>query len=129
MYTPKTNSYRCKPADLDLHVTWQADLNKRMPSGSEYFVEIGHNGNGDIEAATDTAAGETYCNPASGINYADQPDGNPEYMKPPGTGRNIWPSTPTSYTWSLDCAELDPLQNWFAVASNRDAFAHLSHTL
>lgn len=128
LYRPQGQNYRAKPDDMDMHVTWQADLNKRMPKGSEYFVEIGHNGNGDIEAATDTTSGETVCKPASGIEYPDQKDGNPEYTKPPGTGANIWPATPEKYTWSLQCAELDELQNWFAETDNRDAFAHLSHT-
>lgn len=129
IYYPGGQTYRCKPADLTLHVTWQTDLNKRMPAGSEYFVEIGHNGNGDIEQATGTTEGDRACSPASAIDYADQMDGNPEYAKPPGTGTSVWPATPTKYTWSLDCAKLDELQNWFAVESNRDAFAHISHTL
>jgi hypothetical protein len=129
IYYPSGPTYRCKPDDLDMHVTWQADLNRRMPAGSEYFIEIGHNGNGDIEAATDTTAGERECSPATGIDYPEQIDGNPEYMKEPGTGTDIWPATPTKYTWSLECAELDDLQNWFADEDNRDAFAHISHTL
>ncbi|KAF1914211.1 hypothetical protein BDU57DRAFT_286325 [Ampelomyces quisqualis] len=128
MYRPQGRNYRCKPEDLDWHVTWQANLNTKLPKGSEFFIEIGHNGNGDIEAAANTAVGETTCSPASGIEYADQPDGSPEYKKPPGTGVDIWPSTPAKYTWSLACAEIDGLQNWFANEVNRDAFAHISHT-
>jgi hypothetical protein len=129
MYRPSGQNYRCKPEDLDMHVDWQQQINSIMPAGSEYFIEIGHNGNGDIEAATDTSEGEEVCNPNMGIDYPDQKDGNPEYTKPPGTGTNIWPNTPTEYTWSLECAELDELQNWFADTSNRDHFAHISHTL
>jgi hypothetical protein len=129
MYRPQGQNYRCKPEDLDLHVTYQANLNARMPKGSEFFIEIGHNGNGDIEASTNTVEGESACNPNTGIEYADQKDGNPEYMKPPGTGKNIWPNTPAQYTWSLECAQLDELENWFADESNRDSFAHISHTL
>ncbi|KAH9880683.1 hypothetical protein IAQ61_000977 [Plenodomus lingam] len=128
LYRPQGQSYRCKPEDLSFHVKWQAELNAKMPQGSEYFLEIGHNGNGDIEAAVETTAGDSACRPSSGIEYADQPDGNPEYTKPPGTGTNIWPATPTKYSWSLECAKLDALQNWFAVEQQRDAFAHLSHT-
>jgi hypothetical protein len=129
MYRPQGQNYRAKPADLDVHVSWQKTLNSNLPTGSEFFIEIGHNGNGDIEAAANTVEGETTCSPDTGIEYADQQDGSPEYMKPPGTGTNIWPATPTQYSWSLECAELDNLQNWFAVESNRDAFAHISHTL
>lgn len=129
LYRPQGQSYRCKPDDLTVHVGWQAQLNAKLPAGSEYFVEIGHNGNGDIEAATDTTEGWEICDPNSGIQYPDQIDGNPEYAKPPGTGTNIWPPTPTEYTWSLECAQIDPLQNWFAEAANRDVFGHISHTL
>lgn len=128
LYRPQGQSYRCKPDDLYVHVDWQVDINKRMPTGSEYFIEIGHNGNGDIEAATDTTDGARVCSPTSGIEYPDQLDGNPEYTKPPGTGTDIWPATPEKYTWSLECAEVDELQNWFAEEDNRDAFAHISHT-
>ena len=129
MYRPAGVNYRAKPDDLSLHVTWQANLNAKMPAGSEFFIEIGHNGNGDIEASTDTSEGERVCSPTSAIEYADQKDGDPEFQKPPGTGTNIWPSTPSQYTWSLECAEIDELQNWFADEEQRDAFAHISHTL
>jgi hypothetical protein len=129
LYRPAGQTYRCKPDDLSMHVDWQADFNSRLPAGSEYFIEIGHNGNGDIEAATDTSDGERLCTPDSGIEYPDQTDGPPDYTKPPGTGSDIWPKTPKQYTWSEDCAATDELQNWFADAENRDAFAHISHTL
>lgn len=129
LYTPSGQSYRCKPDDLTDHVTWQATLNSKMPKGSEYFLEIGHNGNGAIEAATDTTQGARVCSPTTGIEYPDQIDGNPDYTKQPGTGKDIWPATPAQYTWSLECNQVDELQNWFAVTSNRDAFAHISHTL
>ncbi|KAL6708800.1 hypothetical protein ACN47E_002207 [Coniothyrium glycines] len=129
MYRPAGQEYRAKPDDLSVHVDWQAKLNAKLPAGSEFFIEIGHNGNGDIEAATDTAEGASICSPSNAIEYSDQPDGGPlEYVKPPGTGKNIWPATPAQYTWSLECAALDALQNWFADEDNRDAFAHISHT-
>jgi hypothetical protein len=129
MYRPVGQNYRAKPDDLEQHVSYQAALNARMPKGSDYFIEIGHNGNGDIETATDTQRGETTCSPNTAIEYPDQPDGSPEYTHPPGTGANIWPSTPAKYAWSLECAQLDDLENWFADTDNRDAFAHISHTL
>jgi hypothetical protein len=130
MYRPAGQNYRAKPDDLSMHVSWQADLNSRMPDGSEFFIEIGHNGNGDIEAATDTTKGESACRPTQAIEYPDQPDGwYLEYMKPPGTGPDIWPATPSAYAWSQDCAEIDELAIWFAVKDQRDAFAHISHTL
>lgn len=129
MYRPEGKIYRATPADLTTHVSWQANLNSRMPAGSEFFIEIGHNGNGDIEASAYTNQGQTLCTPPQAIEYPEQPNGSPEYTKPPGTGTNIWPATPAQYSWSLQCAQIDPLENWFAVASQRDAFAHVSHTL
>lgn len=129
MYRPTGKNYRATPDDLSVHVTWQAELNAKLPSGSEFFIEIGHNGNGDIEASAYTDEGETICNPDTAIEYAEQPEGSPEFKKPPGTGTNIWPATPSQYSWSLECAQIDDLQNWFAVESQRDAFAHISHTL
>ncbi|KAF1851495.1 uncharacterized protein K460DRAFT_391756 [Cucurbitaria berberidis CBS 394.84] len=128
MYRPQGQNYRAKPDDLSLHVDWQTTLNAKMPKGSEFFIEIGHNGNGDIEASTDTTEGASICTPNTGIEYAEQKDGSPEYMKPPGTGTDIWPATPTKYSWSLECVEIDELQNWFTEEENRDAFAHVSHT-
>ncbi|KAH9863828.1 hypothetical protein J1614_009760 [Plenodomus biglobosus] len=78
MYRPQGQNYRAKPDDLSFHVDWQATLNSKMPRGSEFFIEIGHNGNGDIEAATDTTEGERTCSPSTAIEYADQPDGSPD---------------------------------------------------
>lgn len=129
MYRPEGNTYRTIPADMDLHVSWQTNLNARLPKGSEFFLEMGHNGNGDIEHAVNTAQGPTACNPNEPIQHTDQPFVDPNFKKPTGTGATIWPATPSKYGWSLACAKLDPLQNWFAVAKNRDAFAHVSHTL
>lgn len=88
-------------------------------------MELGHNGNGDIEAATDTSS---VCKPDTAIEYADQIDTALEFQKPLGTGTDIWPKTPTSYNWSLTCAQQDSLASWFMVTANRDAFAHVSHT-
>jgi hypothetical protein len=129
MYRPAGQVYRAKPDDLSMHVTWQSNLNARMPAGSEFFIEIGHNGNGDIEASAYTDQGESLCNPPYPIEHREQEDAPPEWSKPPGTGIDIWPATPSQYTWSLQCAKIDELLNWFAVAEQRDAFAHISHTL
>lgn len=68
MYYPtQGDSFRLRPADLEHFITWTADINSRMPAGSDYFVELGHNGNGDIIAATNTTQGETLCNPDDAI--------------------------------------------------------------
>lgn len=68
------------------------------------------------------------CSPNSAIEYDEQIDTPLEFQKPLGTGTNIWPSTPATYAWSLACTKLDALQNWWTTPSNRDAFAHVTHT-
>ncbi|KAF1812157.1 hypothetical protein P152DRAFT_397320 [Eremomyces bilateralis CBS 781.70] len=128
LYRPVGGLFRLRAGDIANHVTWQTQLNNKLPAGSKYFMEIGHNGNGDIEAAVNTPAGGSMCNPPDAIEYDSPPDTPLEFQKPLGTGTNIWPTTPTTYPWSLTCARLDTLENWFQIASNRDAFAHMSHT-
>lgn len=49
IYSPANTTYQITPADLAQHVTWSADINSRMPEGSDWFIEVGHNGNGNIE--------------------------------------------------------------------------------
>jgi len=123
-----TSIFRIRTSDLDAHATWQANLNTRLPAGSSFAIELAHNGNGNIEAAVaaDTAG---ICIPDSSINLLDYPPSTPlEFVKPIGTGTNLWPSTPLTYGWSLACTKLDPIGNWFQVATNRDQFFHLSHT-
>jgi hypothetical protein len=126
LYQPAGATFRARPADLAAHVTWQTGLNARLPAGSQYFTEIAHNGNGDIEQSVSIST--TSCNPATAIEYPDQIDTALEFQKPLGSGTNIWPGTPTTYTWSLACAVKDPLLTWFRTAANRNAFAHISHT-
>lgn len=126
VYSPQGNSFRLRPADLQAHVTWMKNINGRMPAGSNYFVELGHNGNGDIIEAV--AVENTICTPDDAIWYDFPPDTPMEYQKPLGTGVDKWPTTPASYSWSLACAKRDKLATWFMTAANRDAFAHVSHT-
>lgn len=127
IYQPAGNQYRVVPADLATHVTWQSAINSRLPAGSAYKVEIGHNGNGDIENAV--SINPSACNPQTAIEYDEQLDTALEFQKPLGTGTNIWPTTPTTYGWSLACAKTDPLANWFTVAANRNAFNHIRYVL
>jgi hypothetical protein len=46
---PQGSTFRIRPADLQHHVAWMKDINSRLPRGSNYVIEVGHNGNGDIE--------------------------------------------------------------------------------
>jgi hypothetical protein len=130
LYIPDGGRFRARPSDMAAHVAWQADLNSRLPAGSSFTVEIGHNGNGDIEWAVnnETVTGVSHCNPDSEIQYDAPADPPLEFQKPLGTGTDLWPTTPSNYTWSYECAAEDTLMDWFMVAENRDAFWHISHT-
>ncbi|KAJ4393753.1 hypothetical protein N0V93_002968 [Gnomoniopsis smithogilvyi] len=126
MYYPNTSTFRIRPSDLDTLSTWQTNINTRLPSGSSYFVEIGHNGNGDIINATDQDAGQTLCNPAAAVDYDSPPDTALEFMKPLGTGTDLWGSQWVTYNWTLACGQLDPVAEWFY--KNPNIFAAVSHT-
>lgn len=86
LYEPNGTTFRARPGDLAAHVTWQANINSRLPPGSSYVMEIGHNGNGDIEAAVDYNDNNNLndCNPDTGIEYPDQIDTPLEFQKPLG---------------------------------------------
>lgn len=126
IYYPSGNTFRIRVSDLETLAAWQTDINSRLPAGSNYFVEIGHNGNGDIDNATDSTAGETTCTPAYAVDYTSPPDTALEFQKPLGTGTDLWPAEFVNYTWSLACAELDPVASWFN--QNPNIFAAVSHT-
>src|ERR1700709_526772 len=49
IYSPNGTKYQVTSDDLDEHVDWMKDINTRLTTGSKYFLEIGHNGNGNIE--------------------------------------------------------------------------------
>ncbi|QDS77798.1 hypothetical protein FKW77_005623 [Venturia effusa] len=128
LYSPAGAEFRIRPADLDAHVSWTANLNTRLPPGSSYYLEIGHNGNGDIMAAINTTEGSTNCNPDTAIYFEIAPRTELEYKKPLGTGTDLWPASPVAYSWTLTCASNDDVARWFTVPANRDAMAHVSHT-
>ena len=48
IYHPVGPPHQITTTDLNVHRTWQAGLNTRLPSGSNYFLEFAHNGNGNI---------------------------------------------------------------------------------
>jgi hypothetical protein len=131
IYYPQGKTYRVVPADLSPHIAWTTSVNSRLPAGSKYFVEIGHNGNGDIINSTNIGynLASDPCVPVDAVYY-DSPIESPdlEYMKPVGSGINMWPQSFAQYQWSLACCKLDKLATWFMTAANRDAFAHVSHT-
>lgn len=126
MYLPANTTFRIRTTDLDTHKTWQSAINGRLPSGSNYVIELGHNGNGDIETATDLASSANICKPDYAVEYDSPPDTPLEFQKPLGTGTDLWPPEFTNYTWSLSCAKLDKVASWFA--NNVNTFAAVSHT-
>jgi hypothetical protein len=126
IYSPAGTTYQVTTADLAQHITWAATVNSRLPAGSSWFIEVGHNGNGNIEDAANVATG-TQCG-IGPIEYADQIDTALEFQKPLGTGTNLWPASPATYPYTTACTNLDALKVWWATPANRDAFAHVSHT-
>lgn len=126
IYYPANNTFRIRPADLTQHISWTTKINAKLPAGSNYFIEIGHNGNGNIESSSDIDT-KNACSTGA-IEYDDQLDTPLEFQKPLGTGTNIWPSGVTNYPYTSACAKLDPLNAFFANTANRDAFGHISHT-
>jgi hypothetical protein len=121
-------------------------INSKLNAGSDWWMEIGHNGNGNIEVyfrrcasnlsglwfyfqeSDDLDQTGELCRPGP-IEYGDQIDTPLEFVKPIGTGTSIWPITPVSYpNYTAQCLEKDALLVWWQTPSNRDAFSHVSHT-
>ncbi|KAG9243216.1 hypothetical protein BJ878DRAFT_511884 [Calycina marina] len=128
IYYPAINrTFIITPTDLDQHIAWMDSVNSRLPAGSNYFIEVGHNGNGNIETADDINANERICRPGP-IEYGDQIDTALEFQKPLGTGTDIWPTTATTYPYNVTCTAGDLLMNWWSQPSNMNAYAHVSHT-
>ncbi|KAK3342191.1 hypothetical protein B0T25DRAFT_617998 [Lasiosphaeria hispida] len=126
--TSPVENFRIATSDLNNHVTWQTSLNGRLPSGSNFFIELAHNGAGDLEVAGATA-GPGVCVPDTYVLGPDYPSTTPvEFKKTLGTGIDYWDPSYVTYSWSATCAKLDPLANWFTSATNRNHFAHVSHT-
>jgi hypothetical protein len=91
MYIPNGTTFIVRPEDWTAHIAWQASVNQRLPTGSNYTIEIGHNGNGAATNGLDTLG---ICHPETAIYYADQVDTPLEFQKPLGTGTSLWPTTP-----------------------------------
>ncbi|KAF2873687.1 putative extracellular serine-rich protein [Massariosphaeria phaeospora] len=123
-------SYRIKPADFEEHIPWMKEVNSKLPTGSSFVVELGHNGNGNIEAAVenDYDNDPARCDPQEGIDYPSQTDGPPEYTKPIGSGKDLWDRKFRKYQWTLDCSDLDLLEVFFSDKKNMNAYFHVSHT-
>jgi hypothetical protein len=128
IYLGSGTTFRVRPEDMQAHVTWQANMNTRLAAGSNYTIELGHNGDYDIENALLVTNWDATCNPDYAIYPTYYPDPPLEFQKPLGTGIDCWPTTPTNYSWSVACALADPLASWISNPTNSDHFSHVSHT-
>lgn len=128
LYLPANKEFKTRTGDIEAHITWQNDINSRLPAGSDFRLEMGHNGNGDIIAAVEEPQGEDLCVPPDAVDYPYPPDTPLEWVKPPGTGEDMWPSEFEEYGWTKDCAQLDDFAAWWLDQDNLNAFAHVSHT-
>ncbi|VUC20443.1 unnamed protein product [Clonostachys rosea] len=116
--------------DLEAHVDWQTSINSRLPAGSDFWLELGHNGNGNIinSTLTDDDANTNKCSPTDAVYWDQDVQAPDEWRKPLGTGEDVWPTGYETYSWSASCSKIDKFGLWFKTASNLNHFAHLSHT-
>jgi len=128
LYWPAGEEFKSRISDVEAHISWQNDINARLPAGSEFWLEMGHNGNGDIIAAVAEPQGDDFCIPDYAVDYPYPPDTPLEWVKPPGTGEDQWPEEFEQYNWTKSCAELDDFAAWWLDPDNLNAFAHVSHT-
>jgi hypothetical protein len=49
IYSPAGTTYRIGTADLAQHITFTNTINSKLNPGSKWWIEVGHNGNGNIE--------------------------------------------------------------------------------
>ncbi|KAJ3192166.1 hypothetical protein HK101_006946 [Irineochytrium annulatum] len=80
----KLSAYRMSPADVQGLVSWQTDLNSRLPKGSNVKLEMAFNGNGILELASGTTDYFVDFDP-------DTTDTPLDWVKPLGTGYTLWP--------------------------------------
>ncbi|KAJ3334466.1 hypothetical protein HDU93_007882, partial [Gonapodya sp. JEL0774] len=121
--TDATNTYRTTPEDLQNLYKWQESLNRRLPQGSSFKVEVIFNGNGILEAAGSTELISINTERATGINDS--------YVKPLGTGTSRWPSTWAS-SWATTPTPLhaDAMFDWLLTntTTNMAPIFWVSHT-
>lgn len=52
MFDVPTKNIRVGPNDLDAHVAWIPTVRAKLNPGSDWWLEVGHNGNGNIEVCS-----------------------------------------------------------------------------
>lgn len=121
--------FRLRKDDLYEHVQWTSNVNQRLNSGSSYFTEFGFNANGNLiydYTVSENGTSDITCQAAVFTDW-NEPSTLLEYVKPLGTGVDKWPLHPT-FDWTAQCLFLDPLAQFFANTTNRDAVGLVSHT-
>ncbi|RMD44206.1 hypothetical protein DV735_g892, partial [Chaetothyriales sp. CBS 134920] len=125
-YLNENQSYIVTPTDMNVVKDWIPTILAKMNPGSVYFPEVGFNGNGNINEASELDW--DICLPGP-IWYDPGPATTPlEWEKPLGTGIDYWPEDPTTYQIADSCIVLHDLEQWWSTPANRDAFLHISHT-
>ena len=120
--------FRLRAEDLQEHVDWIVDINRRMNPGSSFFIEFGFNSNGNLIYGYDLQAKNPGLS-CDGPVFSKWHEGTPplEFQKPLGTGNIFWPPYSSS-SWTGDCIYLDPLLKLLSNLTNRDAIGLVSHT-
>ena len=125
---PEGKRSRVNVADLTNHIAWAQTFEASLNPGSTWFMEIGFNGNGNMDYVGTLSSQEANaCPDSENVEDPISPPQNLEWIKPVGTGVNSVPSN-AQYIWPLSCILLDPLAAFFHQPANRDAFAWTSHT-
>lgn len=119
--------FRLREEDLQDHLDWTIDLNKRLNPGSSYFVEFGFNSNGNLIYGYNLQAKDSSLSCDSPVFSEWNEATSLEYQKPLGIGKSFWPSD-ASDTWTGSCLFMDPLVKFMANTTNRDAYGLVTHT-
>ncbi|KAJ3189692.1 hypothetical protein HK101_008751 [Irineochytrium annulatum] len=120
----KAVGFRVSPADINGIISWQSDINARMPKGSDFRLEFAYNGNGILEMSAD----HTDYFLDIDVDLTDTPL---DWVKPPGTGYNLWPQPISKLDQNWDANTLmqyDPLLAHLRTPAIRDQFYWCSHT-
>ncbi|KAJ3039533.1 hypothetical protein HDV00_012109 [Rhizophlyctis rosea] len=79
--------YRITPNDVSIHNTWQRTLQTNvLPTGSNFKLVMGFNGNGVLETVDSTKMVEV-----------DNDQGDYDYIQPLGAGTTAWPANTAAY--------------------------------
>jgi hypothetical protein len=125
---PEGQRSRINTTDLQMHMTWAPQFQATLNPGSVFMMETGFNGNGNMDYVGDlTTTAAQACPDSANVDDPIGPSQNLEWLKPLGTGVNMWIPN-AAYIWPLSCILMDPLAQFFQTTSNRDSFAWISHT-